>query len=252
MQLLDFGDWIRRAVARRAILGCGLIEENSLRCDYLGHLVALRASHVLMRSSQWERRAFLVIEQRRLPLHAVVALGTSGYVGLRELLAVNVLVTLFTLHRRRFEIDVDQLGLKIRGLVAVFASCRTVRPKQRKLRLRMIKPGKVFPRLGCVASFAARPRTVSPHLLHALLELPLVRINMATGARQILPVINHRRLGLELRRLLVTFGARNRDVAARQCEVSFFMLGQSERRRFVTLQRVAAIARIEIRRGRKL
>jgi len=65
-----------------------------------------------------------------------------------------------------------------------------------------------------VAGFATRGRTVGPHLQHPLLELAFVWIGVATGAVQILPVIDHRRFWLELRRLLVAIRAGNRQVAA--------------------------------------
>lgn len=79
-----------------------------------------------------------------------------------------------------------------------------------------------------------------------------MRIIVATGAIQILPVINDRGLWLELRRLLVTIGARNRNVPARQHEVRLLVLGQAERGRLVSLEVMAAVARIKVGRRRKL
>lgn len=99
-----------------------------------------------------------------------------------------------------------------------------------------------------MAGFAARGRSIRTHLLHALLELPLVRIGVATDAVQIVPVIDHGRLGLELCRLLVAIRARHGDVATGEHEACLLVLGQAKRRWLVSLQIVAAIAGIEVRR----
>jgi len=76
-----------------------------------------------------------------------------------------------------------------------------------------------------VAGLAPALRAVSPDSLHAILELPLMRIVVATGAIQIAPVINNGGLGLELRRFLVAVGAGNGDVPSRKYEVSLLVLG---------------------------
>jgi hypothetical protein len=49
-----------------------------------------------------------------------------------------------------------------------------------------------------MACLATGWHIVSSELLHALLELALMRIVVATGTGQALPVINNGRLGLEL------------------------------------------------------
>lgn len=103
-----------------------------------------------------------------------------------------------------------------------------------------------------MAGFAARGRSIRTHLLHALLELPLVRIGVATDAVQIVPVIDHGRLGVELGRVLVAIRARHGNVAARQHEACLLVFGQAECRRLVRLQIVAAIAGVEIWRRGKL
>ena len=76
-----------------------------------------------------------------------------------------------------------------------------------------------------MAGLAPALRAVSPDSLHAILELPLMRIVVATGAVQIAPVINNGGLGLELRRFLVAVGAGNGDVPSREYEVSLLVLG---------------------------
>ena len=79
-----------------------------------------------------------------------------------------------------------------------------------------------------------------------------MRIGMATGAGQILPMISHGRLWFEFRRLFVTVTARNRDVPAGQDEVRLFVACQREGRGLVTLKIVALVASVEIRCRREL
>ena len=79
-----------------------------------------------------------------------------------------------------------------------------------------------------------------------------MRIIVATGAVQTLPVIDHGRLRLELRRFLVTVGAWNRDVPACQHKVRLLVFRKAESRRLVTLKIVAAVACVEVRSRGKL
>jgi len=169
-----------------------------------------------------------------------------------KLLSVDVLVAVLALCWRRLEVHVHQLGFEVRWFMAIDASRCAVCPEQRKIRLRVVEAGKLFPRLRRMARLAPCQGTVSPRLLHALLELSFMRIVVATRAIQSLPVINSRRLRLELGGLLMTFGAWNRHMPTGQHKVSFLMLGQAERRRLIRLQIVAAVAGIKVRSRRKL
>lgn len=117
--------------------------------------MTFRASHVLVRSSQRELGALVMIELRRLPLHAGVAFRAMRHVGLGELLPVNVFVAVFALGRRRLEVRIDELGFEIRGFVAIDASRRPMRPQQRELGLRMIEAGQFLPRFRGVTGFAS-------------------------------------------------------------------------------------------------
>lgn len=94
--------------------------------------------------------------------------------------------------------------------------------------------------------------SVGPRLQHSCLELALVWIGMATGAAQVLPVIDHAGVGLKVFRLFVAVTARNRYVSARKREMRFFVPGQRKRGRLVALEIVAAIAGVEIGGGREL
>ncbi len=131
---------IGRPMARRTILWCGLVEEDGLCTDDPSELVALCAADILVRPAQRERSPLLVIEQRGLPLHAVVAFGAASDVRLRELLPMNVLVAILALSRSGLEIDVDEASLEVGRLVAIAAGRRTMRSQQRELRFRVIEP----------------------------------------------------------------------------------------------------------------
>ena len=184
-------------MAGDAILRRRLIEQNGLSRHHFGQLVALGAAHILMRPTQRECSSLLMVEKRRLPLHAVVALGTARNVGYSELFPVDVFMTVLALCRRGLEVHVHQLGLKIWRFMAVHTRRRAVCSQQHELRLGVVEARKFLPRLCGVTGFASRHRPISPRLLHAIFELTFMRIGVATGAVEVAPVV-HRRLRLEL------------------------------------------------------
>jgi hypothetical protein len=75
-----------------------------------------------MRTAQGKVSSFLMVEERRFPLRAVMTLGTSSYVAFGELLSMDILMAVLALGRGGPEIGVEQFGLKVRGLVAIDAS----------------------------------------------------------------------------------------------------------------------------------
>ena len=81
-----------------------------------------------------------MIEQCWLPLCAVVALDATGIPILGELLAVYVFMAFFTLGRRRFEVDVGQLGFQVGWFVAIRTCGRTMGPKQWKRGFGVVEP----------------------------------------------------------------------------------------------------------------
>ena len=93
-------------MAGGTILWCRLIEENRFGCDHFRQFVTFCAAHILVGSSEREGGAFVVVEEGRFPFHAVVAIGAASDVGTCELLAVYVLMAIFTLCRRSLEIHI--------------------------------------------------------------------------------------------------------------------------------------------------
>ncbi len=112
----------------RAIPRGWLVEQNRLGADNSRQLVALRAAHILMRTSQRKLRSLVMIEERRLPFHAVVTLRATGHIRFRELLSVDVLMAVLALCRRSFEIHIKKIGFQVGRLVAVHARRRAMRP----------------------------------------------------------------------------------------------------------------------------
>ena len=131
--------------------------------------------------------------------------------------------------------------------MAIGAACRPVRPNERESGFRVIEAGQVLPRLRRVARLASGDGPVRSNLLHAFLELSFMGIRMATRTVQILPVINHGRLGLE-RRFFVAIGTGHGDMPARQHETSLFVLGQSESGGPVSFEIMTAVAAVEVGR----
>lgn len=186
-------------MAGRAILWRGLVEENRFVGDDFVQFVTIGAPDVLVCATQGERRPLFMIEQRGLPFRAVVAIGAWGCIAFGdELLSVDVLVAVLALHRRGFEIDIDQLGFEVWRFVAVDARCCPVCSKQGELGLGMIESGELLPRLGAMADLATGGSFIGAELLHALLELAFMRIVVTSGAVEARPVIDNRRFGLEL------------------------------------------------------
>lgn len=106
-------------MAGRTLFRSWLVEQNRFRIDHPGGLVTAGAPDILVRATQRELSALLMIEQRGLPLGAVVTFSAACDVRLRELLAMHVLMAILALCGSSFEIDIQQLGLKIRRLVAI-------------------------------------------------------------------------------------------------------------------------------------
>lgn len=128
---------------------------------------------------------------------------------------MDILMAVLALRRRGFEIDVNQLSSEVRRFVAVDAGCCPMRSQERELRLGVIESRYFLPRLGHMASFTSRGRSIGTNLQHPFLELTLVRVGMATGASQVVPVIDHR-LRLERVRFLVALSAGSRQMSAGQ------------------------------------
>lgn len=129
-----------RAMAGGAIFRSGFVEENSLSGDNPCQFVTFGTAHVLVRPSEGKVRPFVMIEKRRLPLHAVVTFSAAGDIYPGKLISVDVFMAVLALHWSSLEVHVDQLGFKARRLMAIDAGRRTVCPKQRELCFRVIEP----------------------------------------------------------------------------------------------------------------
>src|SRR5690349_406855 len=100
-------------MAAGAVLWRRLVKENALSRHNFRQLMALGAAHILMSATQRECSSLLMVEERGLPLHAVVAFGTAGNVGYGKLPPVDVFMAVLAFCRGSLEVHVDQLGLKI-------------------------------------------------------------------------------------------------------------------------------------------
>lgn len=118
----------------------------------------------------------------------------------------------------------------------------------------MIETRELLPRFGGVANLAPSGRSIGAKLLHAFVKLALVRVLVAARTRKILPVIGHNwlRRSFRIGLLFVTICTGNGNVAAGQHEVRLFVPNQRKRRGFIPLQRMAALAGVEVRSRREL
>jgi len=128
-----------RPVTRRARSWCRLIKKNRFPADGSRQLVAIFTAHAAVGSLQSEPRSRVVVEQRELPLLAVVAIGARGHAAFDELQTVNIGMACFAFVRRGFEIHVDERHFGIRRIMAIPARRGRVRPQQRKRCLRVVE-----------------------------------------------------------------------------------------------------------------
>lgn len=116
-----------------AIFGRRLIEEHRLASDNLGDLMTVATPYSLMCAAQRKRRAGLMIKKRRLPLHAVVAVGATRDIAFSKLFFVDIFVAVFALCGRSLEVHIQQFGFEIGWLVAADARRSAMCSEQGKL-----------------------------------------------------------------------------------------------------------------------
>lgn len=209
-------------MAGRAFLRSWFVEQNRFAFDLAHQFVAVGALHVGMHALQREGGAPVVVEERGFPLGAVVTFGAGRNVSPRELLAMRIVVALLALFGSGFEVDVHHRGFEIRRLVAIDACGGAMRAQQGEIRPRVIELGQLLPRFCGMTCLAAAWASRGLRLLHALIELAVVRIGVATGATQIGPVIDGRRR-LQFGGLFVTIRTGHCNVLASQNEARLFV-----------------------------
>lgn len=160
-----------------------LIEDHRLACNQLGQRMALVARHARMSALQGELRPLVVVEDRRLPSLFRMTIGATCFsrAGI-ELPGMHILVAGLTRLGRTFELN---LSLPGKRFMTSAASNGTVRPLQRKFSLVVVEAVHVRPGARAVAGFAAKRRSVRPAPLHPVLELSVMRIDVARGARAV-------------------------------------------------------------------
>jgi hypothetical protein len=194
----------------------------------------------------------VVVEQGRLPFHAVVTLGAGRDSALRKLQAMNVRMACFALRRSCLEIRIDQPGFWSRWFMAADALGNSMSANQGEARSGMIEPGEFLPRLAGMASLALEPLSTCCRLPHELKESFLVWISVATCASQVLPVITRGWFRFEPGGGLMTITARDRHMTAAQSKGRFVMPARAECGWNKSLRSVTMLAAIEVGRGGKL
>ena len=127
-----------------------------------------------------------------------------------------------------------------------------MRPQERKLCSGVVEPIDVRPGLCRVARFASEGRPIRSFVRHALVELALVRVLVASRARAVLKMERQDLVRAPAGSQFVAIAAGDRDVRSREGETCVAMFGDAERRLMELLHRVAAFALVVIRRGREL
>jgi len=234
-------------VAVGAFLGCRLVEKNFLSGDGPEEIVTFVTFHIRVSALQWEVRAGVVIEGRWRPPLNIVTVGTSGLSFLRcKLSSVGVNVAGFAVLWRSLELNFPRCGL---DLVALPTADRAMRPKQRKLRLGVIKSVHICPGLVVVARLTTEICSVGSLLRHPFAEFAFVGVLMACGAGLILEVKRQNFVHTSTQANLVALGTSNGHVCACQRERGFSVHHNRERSAMEILHGMAALALVAVSRG---
>ena len=239
-------------MARSAVFRRGLVEKNRLAVNYLTQTVASFAANLAMCSLQSKTSLPVVIEKRRFPFRAVVTRSARRNASFGKLHAVNILVTCLAFVGRCFEIGAWE---RSRGVWRAMTSA-TLRGRmgtgQRETGPGMVEGQELIPCGGGVAGLTLQRLSIQSNLLHDFLESPLVGIGVASGATQVLPVIERRRSRFECCGRFVAIAAGNSHMSPVQPKPRFIMSGEAECGGKKSLKIVAILAAIEMRHGGEL
>jgi hypothetical protein len=183
---------LRVAVALCTCLGCGLVEEHWLAIYIAPEFMATGTRNVLMGAFQGETGIPIMIEAGGYPAGRTMAVRARRWCACAgELTAVLVLVTPFTVFRCIPESRFSG-GRSRRSRVALDTGHRAMRASQRELRLGVVKPYGVPPRLHRVTSLAVSASAVCQDAVHLGLVFAVVRIHVTTRAGLVGEVELHR------------------------------------------------------------
>lgn len=211
--------------------------------------VTFIASHICMAALQRKMRSSIVIEGRRHPALRLMAIRAWSLPGLCKLAGVNVLVAVFANLGGAFELH---LFGSHRDLVTRAAFHRAVRTQQGKFCLGMVEPDDVRPGTRVMAGFTTERCATGAPLRHPILEFPVMRIRVASGAGHILETERKNLVGSPGSPCLMTISASHRGVGSAQWETGVAMFCDRVRRAVKIQNRVAILASIPERSAGEL
>jgi len=188
-----------------------LINDDGLVSNEASLRVALVTGHVGMPSLQREMSSCVVIERGGHPALRVVTIHTRGFASFGKLSVVRVLVAILAYLRRALKLHF-LCAYRHRVTRATFHSA--MRAEQRKLRFGMVETIDVGPGTRVVAGLAAERSAVGAALRHAVIEFALMRILVAAGASQVIPVERQDLVGAARSAHFVTFVATDGSMRA--------------------------------------
>ena len=137
-----------------AFFGRRLVEQHWFPFHIAGQLVTSIAARPTVSAFEGKSRALVMIKQRRLPFHAVVATVAGGDVIALKLPAVGVGMASIALHRCNFEIYARDQKLRILRFVTRDAGRGLMGSQQGERSFRVVEMPKLFPGLGGMTSLA--------------------------------------------------------------------------------------------------
>lgn len=173
----DFGDVT--PMARLTGTGGGLVKQNIFALYGLFQRVASRAGHILVPALE-RKRGLLMVKEGRPPLITVMTRGAIAP-SRSKLVRVWVFVALTASTGRSGEANVFQRQLHIRRFMTIGAPDGAMRAHECKARPRMIKFRQILPFLRGMAGLATKCLARRVPARHALGELAMMNVLMATG-----------------------------------------------------------------------
>lgn len=242
--------FLKISVTRVALKGRGLVENHGISVDESIQRVALVAFDAGMSAGEREFGALVVVKCGRNPALFIVTWSAEGFAGaVRKLAAVGFNVAAFAGQCGSLELNF----LFARGhFVASAAGYSAMRADEREFRFGVIETIDVRPRFGAVAGFATEGGAIGAAALHAIAELPVMRIGVTGGAGAVFKMEWKNFIFAASGAGDVAIGTRNGDVSAGEWIAGIAMFRNGEEGAMPIHHRVATLAGVFVRSGGEL
>ena len=211
--------------------------------------MTLAARNIRVAPLQGEMGPRVVVESRGNPSLRIVTIRASRLPCLGKLACMRIFVAILT--NLRSALELHRLRSH-RHFMAITALNGPVRAEQREFRFRVVESIDVCPGPHIVAGFAAKRRAVCAALRHAVVEFPVVHINVTGRAGPILEMERQDFVLASCGTDFMTIGARHSRMSASQCETCVAMFGDGKGGTAEVQNGMAIFAFVSVRSGGEL